>query len=104
MEDREQSRNTIRSGKEWLLLDLQGVNRADWDAKVAVSALILSGYGKQPLQFQSVQRAHSYAGRAAKAALLIDDHDVPGSLSHVIRRHRPLRRLSMPCVFCSEKR
>ena len=46
MEDREQSRNTIRSGKEWFLLDLQGVNRADWDAKVAVSALMLSGYGK----------------------------------------------------------
>ena len=104
MEDSEQSRNTIRSGKEWLLLDLQSVNRADWDTKVAMSALILSGYGKQPLQFQSVQRAHSYAGRAAKAALLIDDHDVPGSLSHVIRRHRPLRRLSMPCVVCSEKR
>ena len=46
MEDREQSRNTIRSGKEWLLLDLQSVNRADWDTKVAMSALILSGYGK----------------------------------------------------------
>ena len=86
MEDREQSRNTIRSGKEWLLLDLQGVNRADWDTKVAMSALILSGYGKQPLQFQSVQRAHSYAGRTAEASLLIDDHGVPGSLGHATPR------------------
>jgi len=51
MDDKEQSMNTIRLGKEWFLLDLQGVDRADRDAEVAVSALILSGYGKYALQF-----------------------------------------------------
>ena len=104
MDDREQSMNTIRLDKGWLLLDLQGVYRADWDAEVAVSALILSGYGKYALQFQSVHRANSYASRAAETPLLVDDHDVPLSLRHVTRRRAPLRRLSIPCVLCSEKR
>ena len=41
MDDREQSMNTMLSGKDQFLLDLEGMHGTYWDAKVAMGALVL---------------------------------------------------------------
>ena len=98
MDDKEQSMNTILSGKDRFLLDLQGVHGTYWDAEVAMGALVLCRYGEDTFQLQSVERAHRYAGGATEASLLVHDHDVPRSLGHGVASHRPLRTLSIPCL------
>ena len=96
MDDREQSMNTMLSGKDRLLLDLEGVYGTYWDAEVAMGALVLCRYGEDAFQFKCVEGAYRYAGGASEASLLVHDHDVPRPLSHGVASHCPLRTLSMP--------
>ena len=96
MDDREQSMNTILSGKDRFLLDLQGVHGTYWDAEVAMGALVLCRYGEDAFQFQCVEGAYRYAGGAPEASLLVHDHDVSRPLSHGVASRPPLRTLSIP--------
>ena len=98
MDDREQSMNTILSGKDRFLLNLEGVHGTYWDAEVAMGALVLCRYGEDAFQFQCVEGAYRYASGAAEASLLVHDHDVSRPLSHEVRSHLPLRTLSIPCL------
>ena len=98
MDDREQSMNTILSGKDRFLLDLQGVHGTYWDAEVAMGALVLCRYGEDAFQFECIEGAYRYAGGAPEASLLVHDHDVPRSLGHGVASPRPLRTLSIPCL------
>ena len=95
MEDREQSMNTMQSGKDRFLLDLESVHWTYWDAEVAMGALVLCRYGEDAFQFKRVERANRYAGRAPKASLLVHDHDVSRPLSHGAGSRHYLRTLSM---------
>jgi len=45
MDEREQSMNTILSGKEWFLLNLKSIYRTHRDAEVTMSALVLCRNG-----------------------------------------------------------
>ena len=96
MDDREQSMNTMLSGKDRLLLDLEGVYGTYWDAEVAMGALVLCRYGEDAFQFECIegQRAAMQAA-APEASLLVHDHDVPRSLGHGDASQRPLRTLSI---------
>ena len=96
MDDREQSMNTMLSGKDRLLLDLEGVYGTYWDAEVAMGALVLCRYGEDAFQFECIEGAYRYAGGASEASLLVHDHDVPLPLSHGVASHCPLRTLSIP--------
>ena len=51
-----------------------------------MGAFILCRYSKNSLQIQCVERTHSYACGTSEAPLLVDYHDVPGPLCHVLRR------------------
>ena len=95
MEDREQSMNTMQSGKDRFLLDLEGMHWTYWDAEVAMGALVLCRYGEDAFQLQSVEGANRYAGGAPEASLLVHDHDVSRSLSHGAGSRHYLRTLSM---------
>ena len=86
MDEREQSVNTMHSGKELFLLDLEGVHGTHWDAEVAMGALVLCRYGEDAFQFECVEGADRYACRTPKASLLVHDHDVSRPLSHVSRK------------------
>ena len=90
--------NTMLSGKDRFLLDLESVHGTYWDAEVAMGALVLCWYGEDAFQFQCVEGANRYAGGAPEASLLVHDHDVPRSLGHGDASHRPLRTLSIPCL------
>ena len=95
MDDREQSMNTMLSGKDRLLLDLEGVYGTYWDAEVAMGALVLCRYGEDAFQFECIEGANCYAGGAPEASLFVHDHDVPRSLGHGDASQRPLRTLSI---------
>ena len=86
MEDREQSMNTMQSGKDRFLLDLEGMHWTYWDAEVAMGALVLCRYGEDAFQLECVEGADRYACRTPKASLLVHDHDVALPLRHASRR------------------
>ena len=86
MEDREQSMNTMQSGKDRFLLDLEGVHGTHWDAEVAMGALILCRYGEDAFQLECIEGAYRYAGGASEAPLLVNHHDVALPLRHASRR------------------
>ena len=96
MDDREQSMNTMLSGKDQFLLDLKGVHGTYWNTEVAMGALVLCRYGEDAFQFECIEWAHRYAGGAPEAPLLVYDHDMPRSLGHGVATRLPLRTLSIP--------
>tara|TARA_B100000214_G_scaffold208844_1_gene151505 strand:+ start:778 stop:1050 length:273 start_codon:yes stop_codon:yes gene_type:complete len=90
MDEREQSVNTMHSGKEWFLLDCEGIYRTYWYAEVAMSALLLCRYSEDPFQFQCTKGTYRYASGAPEAPFLVNHQDVPLSLRHVSRRRSPI--------------